>query len=196
MILLVISTSLCESKHSEAAWQLKTLEENGVFAGYASVFNVVDSQNDVVTSGAFTASIRHRTSEIKLLWQHDLREPIGVIEALYEDERGLYIRGRLLINEVARAKEAYHLLQRGVVKGLSIGYTPRRWSIDPNTKIRHIAQLDLWEISLVTFPANEAAQITVVKSTVATDHALTRDTHRLYAALHRAEHALYSLINS
>lgn len=148
--------------------EIKQLEDSGLFAGYASVFDLVDSQRDIIRPGAFSASITERAGEVKLLWQHDMREPIGVIEILREDARGLYIRGRLL-PEVARAREALSLLKSGVVKGLSIGYTPRRYRMDPDSGVRIISEVELWEISLVTFPANEAAQITVVKSAMEQD---------------------------
>ena len=145
-------------------FQVKSLQEDGVFAGYASVFGVLDSQSDIIEQGAFKASIANRISEIKLLWQHDMREPIGVITTLKEDALGLYIEGRLLVNQVARAAEAYALIKSGVVQGLSIGYSPVRYRYDEQKRIRHISQVDLWEVSLVTFPANAAAQITVVKN--------------------------------
>jgi uncharacterized protein len=157
-----VAPTMREHKRADAMLEIKRLEEGGLFAGYASVFDVVDNQSDVILRGAFTESLRGRASEVKLLWQHDMREPIGVIEVLREDERGLYLQGRLLM-EVARAREAYALLKSGVVKGLSIGYSPRRFRIDPDSGVRYLASVDLWEVSLVTFPANAAAQVTVVK---------------------------------
>ncbi len=144
--------------------EVKSLSDDGVFAGYGSVFDVVDNQKDIVLRGAFAGSLSKREkSDIKLLWQHDVSEPIGVIEDIKEDENGLYVRGRLLLN-IKRAKEAYELLKSGVVKGLSIGYSPTRYRTDPDTGVRLLEAVDLWEVSLVTFPANEAAQVTVVKS--------------------------------
>lgn len=143
--------------------EIKSLDEHGRFAGYASVFGVVDSQHDVVMPGAFTFTLEQRAGQIKLLWQHLWGEPIGVITKLFEDARGLYIEGQLLM-DVARAKEAYALMKAGVVKGLSIGYTPGRWKRDPDSGVRQLQSVDLWEISLVTTPANAAAQVTVVKS--------------------------------
>jgi uncharacterized protein len=163
-------------------FQVKSLQEDGVFAGYASVFGVLDSQSDIIEQGAFKASINGRTHEIKLLWQHDMREPIGVITTLKEDALGLYIEGRLLVNQVARAAEAYALIKSGVVQGLSIGYSPVRFRYDENKRIRHISQVDLWEVSLVTFPANAAAQITVIKS----DNISTNQLCNLNLALDKA----------
>lgn len=144
------------------ALALKSVDAQGVFAGYASVFHNVDAQRDVIVPGAFRHTIDGRAAQIKLLWQHDMREPIGVVEALHEDANGLYVKGQLLL-DVARAREAYALLRAGVVSGLSIGYSPRQWKMDEQQGVRRLLALDLWEISLVTFPANDAARITVVK---------------------------------
>lgn len=163
-----ISHSMRQHKMSDAVFDIKQLNEAGVFAGYASVFDIVDSQSDIIQHGAFSRSITGRKNDIKLLWQHALHEPIGVIEELHEDKHGLYIKGRLLM-DVAKAREAYSLLKEGVVKGLSIGYSPKRYRIDSASGVRHISDVDLWEVSLVTFPANDAAQITVVKSTLPED---------------------------
>ena len=148
-------------KTIDATLHTKHISDAGVFAGYASVFDVVDSQRDAVLRGAFAASLK-AGHKVKLLWQHDMREPIGVIEELREDHNGLYMKGRLLM-EVARAREAYTLMKNGVVSGLSIGYTPKRYSTDKSTGVRKLQEVDLWEISLVTFPANASARISVVK---------------------------------
>jgi uncharacterized protein len=160
-----ICTSMHERSQVSSAFELKQLDASGIFAGYASVFDVVDSQHDVIERGAFAQSIKGRAQDIKLLWQHALDEPIGIIEELREDKHGLYVKGRLLM-DVAKAREAYSLIKSGVVKGLSIGYSPKRYRINNTTGVRHIAEVALWEISLVTFPANDAAQITVIKSTL------------------------------
>jgi HK97 family phage prohead protease len=144
------------------AWELKSLNEEGRFAGYASVFDVVDSQSDVMQRGAFAKSLKSKR-QVKLLWQHQMDEPIGIIEKLFEDERGLYVEGRLLLS-IQRAREAYDLVKAGALEGMSIGYTPVRFDFEPQTGIRRLQEVSLWEISLVTFPANAAAGITVIKS--------------------------------
>lgn len=144
-------------------FEIKSLDEHGRFAGYASVFGVVDSQHDVVMPGAFAFTLEQRAGHIKLLWQHQWDAPIGKITKLFEDARGLYMEGQLLM-DVAKAREAYALMKAGVVKGLSIGYTPGRWKRNPDSGVRQLQSVDLWEISLVTTPANAAAQVTVVKS--------------------------------
>ena len=151
-----------ERKRLDFALELKSIDQQGRFAGYASVFNVVDSQRDIVLPGAFMQTVRGRAGEIKLLWQHQQDEPIGVFDRLFEDARGLYVEGRLLLG-VQRAMEAHSLLKAGAISGLSIGYSPVRYAIDAKTGVRRLSQVELWEVSLVTFPANEAANVTVVK---------------------------------
>ncbi|MES2983918.1 MAG: HK97 family phage prohead protease [Pseudomonadota bacterium] len=145
------------------AFEVKSLAQDGTFEGYASVFNVVDSQRDVVQPGAFRASLKTRNQPVQLLWQHQWESPIGVIETLFENTRGLYVKGKLLM-EVARAREAYALLKSGVIRGLSIGYSVKRAKRNIDTGVRALLEVELWEISLVTMPANEAALVTVVKS--------------------------------
>ena len=164
-------------------FEVKSLAADGTFAGYASVFHVVDSQQDVVKPGAFRASLKARSQPVQLLWQHQWNSPIGMIESLFEDRRGLFIKGKLLM-EVAQAREAYALLKTGVVRGLSIGYSIKHATRNAMTGVRALHAVDLWEVSLVTFPANEAAQVTVVKSA-------EMPAHQLMAAIDRAGQALF-----
>ena len=165
------------------AFEMKSLAADGTFEGYASVFGVIDSQRDRVHAGAFKASIKHREKPVQLLWQHQWDKPIGVITALFEDARGLYLKGKLLM-EVAQAREAYALLKAGVVRGLSIGYSVKRSRRNPDSGVRELLDLNLWEISLVTQPANEAAQVTVVKSRITDDmEALARAIDRAGVSL-------------
>lgn len=142
--------------------EVKGLSQEGRFAGYASVFEVVDSQKDIIERGAFSRTLHEQRGKVKLLWQHQQDEPIGVFEQMFEDERGLYVEGRLLL-DVQRAREAYHLLKQGAVEGLSIGYKPTAFEFDTQTGVRRIQEVTLFEVSLVTFPANIAAGVTVVK---------------------------------
>ncbi|MDE3059729.1 MAG: HK97 family phage prohead protease, partial [Pseudomonadota bacterium] len=144
-----ISASMRERKKLACALELKSLSEQGRFAGYASVFNIVDNQRDIVLRGAFAQTLKGRTGEVKLLWQHQQEEPIGVFERIFEDRRGLYVEGTLLL-DVSRAREAYALLKAGALKGLSIGYSPVRYTIEHKTGVRLLAAVDLWEVSLVT----------------------------------------------
>lgn len=158
-----ISASMRERKQLAFALDLKSLDEKGRFAGYASVFNVVDAQRDIILRGAFSNTIHKGFSHVKFLWQHQQDEPIGVISALAEDTHGLYVQGRLLLN-VQRGQEAYSLLKAGAISGLSIGYSPVRYRTDPESGVRLLSEVDLWEISLVTFPANSNASVTLLKS--------------------------------
>jgi HK97 family phage prohead protease len=105
---------------TNSSLQLKSMDEQGYFSGYASVFNNVDQQNDLIMPGAFESCISV-PKNIKLLWQHMSEEPIGVIEELREDRYGLYIKARLLL-DLAKGREVYTLLTNGAVNGLSIGY--------------------------------------------------------------------------
>lgn len=151
-----------ERKRLNFCLDLKSIDGQGRFAGYASVFNVVDNQRDIILKGAFFNTIRGRIGEIKLLWQHQQDEPIGIFTRIFEDARGLYVEGELLL-DVQRAKEAHTLLKAGAISGLSIGYSPVHYKIDAKTGVRLLTEIELWEISLVTFPANAAAGVTVIK---------------------------------
>lgn len=136
-------------------------DETGLFTGYASVFNVVDQQNDIVLPGAFGECDHNK---VKLLWQHDHSDPIGKVLVLKEDSRGLIIKARLLL-DLQRGKEAHCLLRNGAICGLSIGYTVKSYSIDKSANnVRLLKAIDLWEISVVTFPANPEAIVTSVKA--------------------------------
>lgn len=140
--------------------------DDGRFAGYGSVFGEVDSYHEVVAKGAFKASLAELKAKkrvVPVLWQHRSAEPIGVYDLLREDDVGLRVEGRLLIDAVAQAKEAHALMKAGAVSGLSIGYWVRKSSRDEKTGIRTLLQLDLVEVSLVTFPANDAARVDAVK---------------------------------
>jgi len=127
------------------------MQEEGFIRGYASVFNMVDSQNDEIKPYAF---ITNNKDNIKFLWQHQTGEPIGVITTLKEDEYGLYFEAKLIL-EVARAREAYALIKEGAIASLSIGYVPVKYYHDYERNVRVIEEVKLYEISLVTFPANE-----------------------------------------
>jgi uncharacterized protein len=149
-------------KKAHTGLQLKSLNEQGQFSGYASIFGIVDSQNDLVLEGAFAETLEEGAQDIKLLWQHDFNEPIGVFTAVREDARGLYVEGKLLL-EVQRAREAHALLKAGAIAGLSIGYTPVKYRTDPKSGVRLLEEVALYEISLVTFPANGKATVQAVK---------------------------------
>jgi len=141
--------------------EIKSISEEGFFAGYASIYEVEDSHNDVILSGAFCDSLRKKKygKDIKLLWQHQVDEPIGVFKKVIEDDLGLYVEGQLKLG-VRRADEAFELMAEGALDGLSIGFTVEESEYDEESGVRLIYKADLWEISLVTFPANEAARVT------------------------------------
>ena len=158
-----ISASMRELKRMAFALEVKSIDDGGHSAGYASVFDIVDNQKDIMMKGAFADTLKHGAGTIKLLWQHQQDEPIGVFEKIFEDAVGLYVEGRLLL-DVQKAREAHALLKAGAVTGLSIGYSPTRYKIDANTGVRMLAEVELFEVSLVTFPANAKSKVTVVKS--------------------------------
>jgi uncharacterized protein len=144
---------------------MKNVSEEGWFSGYASVFGVRDAQADVVLPGAFRESVaasKRSGAWPKLLWQHQPSAPIGQIIRLEEDAYGLYLEAQLLL-DVCQGREAYSLLKAGVIDRLSIGYEVVEASADEQRQTRRLHQVKLWEVSLVTFPANHAARVTQVK---------------------------------
>lgn len=143
---------------------LQTIDETGLFEGYASLFGAADLGKDMVMPGAFTQSLARRgPGGVKLLWQHDPAEPIGRWLTVAEDRRGLHVRGRLNL-AVARAREIHALLRDGAIDGLSIGFRATKARTDPRTKLRRLIEVDLWEISVVTFPMLPDARIRAVKA--------------------------------
>jgi HK97 family phage prohead protease len=136
---------------------------DGAVEGYASLFGEVDQARDMVMPGAFTQTLQNRgLRRIPMLFQHDPAEPVGIWLELREDWRGLWARGRL-IPEVARGRELLALVREGAIDGLSIGYRTVRGRIDPKTRIRRLYQVDLWEVSIVTFPLLTGARVRAVK---------------------------------
>lgn len=147
-----------------AGVQFKELTFEGRFEGYASLFNKVDLGNDIVMPGAFQESLqKRRVLGIKMLFQHDANEPIGVWQEIKEDAQGLYVKGQLM-TEIARAREVLSLMRAGALDGLSIGFRVIEGQRDPKTGIRRLRKLDLWEISVVTFPMLNDARINHVKT--------------------------------
>jgi uncharacterized protein len=138
----------------------------GVVDGYGSVFGLLDRGGDIVMPGAFKASLadwRKKKALPPMLWQHDPYTPIGVWTDAAEDEKGLKLTGQLVL-DVPQAASARALIAAGAVKGLSIGYRTRDYEIDRETGVRRLKKVDLWEISLVTFPMLPEALISGVKS--------------------------------
>lgn len=144
---------------------VKELSEDGSFTGYGSVFGNVDSYKEIVAPGAFSESLtgwRQKGRMPSLLWQHRSGEPIGVYTEMREDANGLHVKGKLAL-KTSRGAEAYELLKIGAVGGLSIGFQTREDSLDKVSGIRTLKKVELWEVSLVTFPANDAARVSTVK---------------------------------
>lgn len=147
-------------------FQIKSVSDKGEIEGYGSVFGVVDSVNDIVAKGAFANSIRLHKAEgtsPKMLWQHDPAQPCGIWTEFDEDQHGLRLKGQLLL-ETRIGKEAYEFTKTRAVDGMSIGFKTIRYEYQTETDIRVLTEVDLWEVSLVTFPALRSARVTAVKS--------------------------------
>ena len=122
-------------------------------AGYASVFGVPDTGGDVVLPGAFAGV----GAGMPLLWQHDIKEPIGFVETLREDDRGLRVVARVVAS--GRGEQAVRLLRAGAIDGLSFGYRVKAVSPDRTRGLRRLSLLEVIEVSLVTFPMQPLARV-------------------------------------
>ncbi len=141
--------------------ELRAAAKEGKVAGYGSVFNVKDDYGDVVVPGAFAASLaedRRKGRTPLMLWMHDLRMPIGRWDVVREDEKGLFVQGQIISGTQA-GKEAIELLSGGAVDGLSIGFRTEEAVYDPEAKIRRVTRIRLFEVSLVSIPANPDARV-------------------------------------
>lgn len=141
--------------------------DGGTFTGYGSVFGNVDQGNETVAAGAFAESLKETAAKgrsVPILWQHRSGEPIGVYTSIKEDSHGLLMTGQLLVKDIARAREAHALIKAGAVTGLSIGYVVNADEVDQKTGVRTLKALSLKETSIVTFPMNDDARISAVKS--------------------------------
>ena len=143
---------------------IKAVQEDGFFVGWASVYGVKDRGGDIVMPGAFTKSLqKYPANKVKMLYQHSASEPIGTWLKFEEDARGLKAEGRLIL-ETAKGREVHALLKAGAVDGLSIGYRTIRDSVDRAKGARLLHELELREVSIVTFPMNEDATVSSVKT--------------------------------
>lgn len=159
--------SRAELERKSVKLELKNLDEaTGEFEGYGSIFNNEDLGGDVVEKGCFLQTLKERGAKgVKMLYEHDCLAPIGVWLDMKEDDRGLYVKGRLLHQAVAKAKEVLALMQAGALDGLSIGYRVLEANSDRGSEaIRRLRKVDLREISVVLFPMNEEAIISTVKA--------------------------------
>ena len=137
-----------------------TVTDGTAIAGYASLFGATDQSGDVVEKGAYAASLARlaaRNGRVKMLWQHDPAQPIGVWDEVREDGRGLWVKGRIL-TDVAQGREAAALIGAGAIDGLSIGYRTVKARKDDAGR-RSLVELELWEVSLVTFPMLPEARV-------------------------------------
>ena len=135
------------------------IDAEGRFAGYASVFDRLDESGDVVLRGAFRRSLGKRGRErIRMLFQHDPKEPVGTWDAIREDDYGLWVEGRL-VQDVPRAEALRRLIARGAVDGLSIGFRTVKSTRASREGTRRLWEVDLWEVSIVTFPMMDLARI-------------------------------------
>lgn len=154
-------------KHLSFDFDVKSLDETGTFSGYASMFDNKDSEGDVVRKGAFAKTLAEWAQKGRLppmLWQHERKNPIGYFSVMKEDDKGLYVEGKLLIDDIAQAKTAHTLLKNKVLGGMSIGYRVENYDYDKVADVFNLTEIKLFEVSLVTFPANERATVDNVKN--------------------------------
>lgn len=148
-------------------FQVKSVNDSGEFEGYGSVFGVKDAYSDIVIKGAFQKSLSNWNAKNRLpamLWQHKMDEPIGIYTYMAEDDIGLAVKGKLLIEDDPLARRAHAHMKAGSLTGLSIGYILDDWEYDKEKGAFLLKEIDLWEVSPVTFPANDEARISEVKS--------------------------------
>ena len=151
----------------DLSFEIKAVSDDGLFSGYASVFDNVDSYGDIVRKGAFVESISEWEAKGKMppiLWNHDPSDPIGIYTKMQEDDKGLYVEGKLLIDDVPRARQTHALMKAGVIDGLSIGYRVKEYLYNVDEEVTDLIKLSLREVSIVTFPANPETRIEAVKS--------------------------------
>lgn len=147
----------------QAPARLAATDASGRFEGYASLFHVADLGRDMMMPGAFSASLHRKGAQgIRMLWQHDPGKPIGAWLDIREDPLGLRVSGQLNL-AVTRGRETFELLKQKAIDGLSIGFHCQRATRDRGAGLRRILQVDLWEISVVTFPMLPQARVSAVK---------------------------------
>ncbi len=156
-------------RRSTRPFELKSIDDKGGFEGYGSVFDVKDSSSDIVVKGAFAKTLAAWEAKAKLpkmLWQHDPMQPIGVWTKMFEDAYGLFVAGNILVDAGDLEKRAYAHLKAGSIDSLSIGYMVPSGgaTYDKSRDAYMLTEIDLWEISPVTFPANPESTVDSVKS--------------------------------
>lgn len=139
--------------------EVKAVGDEGQIEGYGAVFGNRDSYGDIMVKGAFVETLKGRKP--KMLWQHNVFDPIGTWDEYTEDDRGLYMKGRIAIKST-KGRDAYELVKAGAIDGLSIGYVTKDYEMEGGARL--LKEVDLFETSLVTMPANAAAMVTSVKN--------------------------------
>ncbi len=167
--LLRIKRTQNQQLHSSVL-EVKTtdIQPDGTFTGYASVFGEVDSYGEITVKGSFAKSLKAWGKKGKLpamLWMHNQGIVIGKWVSMVEDDYGLLVKGQLAL-DTPKGAEAYALLKMGALDGLSIGYVATEWTVDTKAGTVTLDVIDLWEVSIVTFPAGESARVEGVKSLV------------------------------
>ena len=166
-----------------------SVEDGTRIEGYASLFGAKEQGGDVVSKGAYAASLTRAANDgrkVKMLWQHDPAQPIGVWDEVREDGQGLWVKGRIL-DATQKGREAAALIEAGAIDGLSIGYRTLK-STKNDKGLRVLTELELWEVSLVTFPMLSTARV-AAKADTSADAAALRD---LAAAFRGARASLAS----
>lgn len=163
-----LRVKVMQHKNFTAALELKHVDEDGTFEGYASVFGIEDLDGDIINKGAFDDSITKAANGKmpKMLWQHNPSIIIGKFTDIKQDEKGLFIKGKL-ITEVEKGREAHILMKEQVLDAMSVGFNITE-GINRKGGGIEIKKLDLWEISIVTWGANPEALISNVKSITTT----------------------------
>jgi uncharacterized protein len=169
-------------ERKSVAFEIKAIDETeGIFEGYASTFTKTpDSYGDVIDKGAFKKTIKENRGRIKILWNHNADEPIGIPLELREDDTGLYVKGKLSLG-VQRAREILALMKDEVVNTMSIGFRTVTEAMEG--EVRHLKEVKLYDTSPVTFAANESALITSVKAVTPHDGTEITETIEYLQAL-------------
>ena len=158
-----------KTKYLERPFKVKadSIKSDGTFTGHASVFGELDSYRDIVMPGAFNKSLQEdfaaKDRSVPMLWQHDTWSPIGIYSSIKEDDIGLYVEGACNM-DVQQGREAHALMKQGALSGLSIGYTTVISEWNEKELSRKLFEVNLWEVSPVTFPAGDLARVSSVKS--------------------------------
>lgn len=177
---------MIEQHKTIASFEIKHLNDKGFLKGYASVFHVKDGQGDIILPGAFAKTLQEGATskqQAKMLWQHDPKMPIGRWDLMREDAHGLYVEGQMFL-DLEKGREAHTLMKEGVIDSLSIGFQLLKAKRNAE-QARQIEEVKLFEISLVTFPANAEARITEYK-----DLSKASDKTTLLASIQRARNTL------